>query len=221
MAGMRVKAVLSGAAALMSVAAWILPTAVASAAECPDVEVIFARGREEPPGIGRIGDAFVDALRGKTPKSVGVYAVNYIADWDIVPGANDMARHMEYMAANCPNTRQVPGGYSLGAAVVDLALSPTDPRLGAHPVPPSVAPHVAAVVQFGSGTRSVSVPGLVPAANSPLYGPKTINQCNIDDPICNGIDPNTLIGNWWTHLQDAYIGSGLVDQAAQFTADRI
>lgn len=220
MAGMRVKAVLSGAAAVMSVAASMLPTAVASAASCPDAEVIFARGRFEPPGVGRIGQAFVDALRTKTSKSVGVYGVNYVADWDIVPGANDMSRHMQYMAANCPNTRQVPGGYSLGAAVVDVVVGSTQSQFGYNsPLPASVADHVAAVVLFGNGTRSIFGP--VSAANSPLYGPKTIDQCNANDPICNGIDPATLADNWNSHLQDAYIDSGLVDQAAQFTADRL
>lgn len=220
MAGMRVKAMLGGAAAVMAVAASLLPTAVATAADCPDAEVIFARGRFEPPGIGRIGQAFVDALRADTPKSIGVYGVNYIADWDVVPGANDMSRHMQYMATNCPNTRLVPGGYSLGAAVVDVVLGATESQFGFNsPLPPSVADHVAAVALFGNGTRSIFGP--VSATNSPLYGAKTIDQCNVDDPICNGIDPNTLVGNWSSHLQDAYIGSGLVDQAARFAADRL
>ena len=217
---MRVKAVLGGVAALMSVAASILPTAIATAADCPDVEVIFARGRFEPLGVGRIGQAFVDALRAKTPKNVGVYGVSYVADWDIVPGASDMSRHMQYMAANCPNTRQVPGGYSLGAAVVDVVVGSSQSQFGYNnPLPPSVAPHVAAVAVFGNGTRSIFGP--VSATNSPLYGPKTIDQCNVNDPICNGIDPNTLVDNWNSHLQDAYIDSGLVDQAAQFAADRL
>ena len=75
------------------------------------------------------------------------------------------------------------------------------------------------MVLFGNGTRSIFGP--VAAENSPLYGAKTLDQCNVDDPICNGIDPNTLADNWNSHLQDAYIDSGLVDQAAQFTADRL
>ncbi|WP_201274526.1 cutinase family protein [Mycolicibacterium sp. CH28] len=220
MADMRVNAVLSGAIAAMSVAASLLPTAVATAASCPDVEVIFARGRSEPPGIGRIGDAFVDALRADTPKSIGVYAVNYIADWDIVPGANDMSRHIQYMAANCPNTRLVPGGYSLGAAVVDVVLSATQSQFGFNsPLPPGIDNHIAAVALFGNGTHSIFGP--VSAANNPIYGPKTIDQCNGDDPICNGIDPNTLVGNWSQHLQDAYIDSGLVSQAADFVTERL
>ncbi|MGY4712466.1 cutinase family protein [Mycolicibacterium sp. CBM1] len=204
----------------MTVAGSLLPTAVATAASCPDAEVIFARGRFEPAGIGRIGQALVDSLRTKTPKSIGTYAVNYIADWDVVPGANDMSRHMQYMAANCPATRLVPGGYSLGAAVVDVVLGATQSQFGfTNPLPAGIDAHVAAVALFGNGTRSIFGP--VSATNSPLYGPKTIDQCNVDDPICNGIDPSTLADNWSSHLQDAYIDSGLVDQAAEFVAARL
>lgn len=35
----------------------------ASAQPCPDVEVVFARGTGDPPGVGPTGQAFVDALR--------------------------------------------------------------------------------------------------------------------------------------------------------------
>ena len=49
-----------GAAAL-SVSA--LPSA--SAQPCPDVEVVFARGTGEPPGVGPTGQAFVDSLRSR------------------------------------------------------------------------------------------------------------------------------------------------------------
>ena len=39
-------------------------TAIPSAsAACPQVEVIFARGRLESPGVGVLGNAFVNALR--------------------------------------------------------------------------------------------------------------------------------------------------------------
>src|SRR5690349_6156997 len=32
------------------------PTPVAAADGCPDVELVFARGTAEPPGMGRVGD---------------------------------------------------------------------------------------------------------------------------------------------------------------------
>ena len=48
------------------------PIPLASAAPCPEVEVVFARGRVESPGAGQIGNAFVNALRTKTGKNVGL-----------------------------------------------------------------------------------------------------------------------------------------------------
>ena len=60
-----------------------LPTAAAQS--CPDVEVVFARGTTEPPGVGGIGQAFVDSLRSQAGgRSVGVYAVNYPASREFV-----------------------------------------------------------------------------------------------------------------------------------------
>lgn len=54
-------------------------TPVAFADGCPDAEVTFARGTGEPPGIGRVGQAFVDSLRQQTGMEIGVYPVNYAA----------------------------------------------------------------------------------------------------------------------------------------------
>ena len=45
----------------------------AAAQGCPDIEVLFARGTGDPPGIGDVGQAFVDSLRSKVGgRSVGV-----------------------------------------------------------------------------------------------------------------------------------------------------
>src|SRR5690349_6852094 len=108
---------------------------VASAA-CPDAEVVFARGRQEPPGVGQIGDALVGALRSMTPRSVGVYGVNYPADLDAATGARDIGAHVRSMAASCPNTRIVIGGYSLGATAADIFAR-------ANSLPPDINQHVA------------------------------------------------------------------------------
>ena len=80
---------------------------VADAAPCPDVEVVFARGTTEPPGVGGIGQAFVDSVRSQVGgRSVGVYAVNYPASNDFASstpaGSDDMSAHVQAMAANCP-----------------------------------------------------------------------------------------------------------------------
>jgi cutinase-like protein len=212
----RVRRVLSpAAAALLAAALVIAPTAThfptvalipAAWAACPDVEVVFARGRVEPPGLGAVGDAFVNSLRSKVRMSVGAYGVNYPANISTGSGANDMSAHVQSMAGSCPNTRIVLGGYSLGAEVADLV---TGGRLGAfgftNPLPPGVDQHIAAVALFGNGTRRVG----------PAFAGKTIDQCAPGDPICgNG-------RNWPSHLQPSYIGSGLVDQAAGFVAGKL
>ncbi len=69
----------------------MIPTASAA---CPDVEVVFARGRQESPGAGVLGNAFVSALRSKVNKNVGLYAVRYPADTEVAVGANDMSAHV-------------------------------------------------------------------------------------------------------------------------------
>lgn len=172
---------------------------VASAA-CPDAEVVFARGRFEPPGVGAIGDAFVNALRSKTARSVGVYGVNYVADLDAANGARDIGAHVRSMARDCPNTRMVVGGYSIGATAADLFAR-------ANSLPPDINRHVAAIVLFGNGTRRLG-----PA---PAYAGRTIDQCADGDPICGrGL-------NWDSHLQPSYLGSGLVDQAASIVAGKL
>ena len=59
-----------------------------------------------------------------------------------------------------------------------------------------------------------------------MYGGKTIDLCTETDPICSGnLNPDDpigdIVGNWASHLQPAYIDSGLVDQAAAFAAARL
>jgi cutinase-like protein len=177
----------------------------AASAACPDAEVVFARGREEPPGVGAVGDALVNSLRGKTRMSVGVYGVNYPANISTGGGANDMSAHVQFMARSCPNTRMVLGGYSLGAEVADLVTGGRSGFGFTNPLPPGVDQHIAAVALFGNGTRGVG----------PAFAGKTIDQCAPGDPICGrGL-------NWPSHLQPSYIDSGLVDQAASFAAGRL
>ena len=98
-----------------------IPTASAS---CPQVQVVFARGRLEQPGLGVLGNAFVSALQSKVPnKDITAYAVRYPADTQVDVGANDMSHHVQDMVNNCPDTRLVLGGYSLGAAVTDVVVA--------------------------------------------------------------------------------------------------
>src|SRR5246127_2219765 len=186
------------AAVLLASALEIAPAVVpVASAACPGAEVVFARGRLEPPGLGAVGDAFVNSLRSKVRMPVGAYGVNYPANITVDSGADDMSGHVQFMATNCPNTREVLGGYSLGAEVADVA---TWSR-----IPPGVDQHVAAVALFGNGTRRIA----------PAFAGKTIDQCAPGDPICGrGV-------NWPSHLQPSYIASGWVDQAAGFAAGKL
>jgi cutinase len=188
-----------------------------ASAVCPDAEVDFARGREEPPGVGLIGQSFITALRKKVPKmTIGSYGVNYPANTEVDVGANDMSAHAQSMAASCPNTKLVLGGYSLGAAAADLVVAVNKPGFGfTNPLPPAVDRHVAAVALFGNGTQRV----LGPALNfSPAFAGKTIDLCAPNDPICTRSFQNL---QWAAHLQPSYVDSGLVNQAANFVAGKL
>ncbi|MFG1930273.1 cutinase family protein [Mycobacterium sp. NPDC048908] len=212
-------AVIVAAAAVVAPASVPMRGAVPSAsAACPAVEVVFARGRLESPGVGVLGNAFVSALRAKANKNIGVYAVQYPADNQIDVGANDMSAHIQSMMNNCPDTRLVLGGYSLGAAVTDVILAvPFDFFGFKNPLPPGADQHIAAVALFGNGVAWVG-----PITNfNPIYRDRTIELCHGADPICNPADPNTWQDNWPAHLANAYIGAGMANQAADFVAGRI
>ena len=50
---------------------------------CSDVGVVFARGTHQEPGLGNMGQSFVDSLTSQLGgRSVNVYAVNYPANDD-------------------------------------------------------------------------------------------------------------------------------------------
>jgi cutinase len=195
---------------------WALLSAVigfpsAAADPCPDVEVVFARGTGEPPGVGAVGQAFIDSLRSQVRgRSVSVYPVNYPATnafvSSSVAGAGDARAHIESTSANCPNTRMVLGGYSQGAGVIDMST---------ESMPPEVANHVAAVALFGNPESTLARTlggGRLPTI-SPLYRPKTIDLCVADDPICSEGR------NAAAHV--AYVQSGMTNQAAAFAAGRL
>lgn len=219
-----------GAAALAAASATLGgPAPSASAEPCPDVEVLFARGTGEPPGIGGIGTAFVDALRSQVgSKSLRVYAINYPASGDfsgsdfpltVIGGIRDASSHIQFMAANCPNTRQVLGGYSQGAAVagyVTSAAVPPGVPAAAVPAPMSAdaANHVAAVTLFGTPSDQLLTQyGAPPIIIGPLYRPKTIELCANGDAICGaGNDPAAHV---------SYAVNGLTSQGADFAARRL
>lgn len=184
----------------------------ASADPCSDVAVVFARGTHQDPGLGNVGQAFVDSLTSQAGgRSVNAYAVDYPANDDYhnsaTMGSNDASTHIQDTVASCPNSKIVLGGYSQGSTVIDLATTA---------MPPSVADHVAAVALFGepsSGFSSMLWGGQPLPTISSLYGPKTISLCAPDDPIC------CAGGNIMAHV--SYIQSGMTNQAATFAVNRL
>jgi cutinase len=195
----------------------------AAAAGCPDIEVVFARGTNDPPGVGKTGQAFIDSLRSKVGgRSVGTYAVNYAATMNflrVADGVNDANNHVQYMMGNCPATRLVLGGYSQGAAVMDILVG-VNPGIGAipgasidlsgiaNPLPPEAADHVAAVVTFGNPFDKVMGPL---NGQDGVYSARTFDLCNAGDPICGPGD----ITQRGTHHDYA---PGGTDQGASFAA---
>jgi len=199
-------AALAAAAALIDVAA---PTASA-APRCNDIELVFARGTDEPAGLGAVGKALVDTLRPMLKgQSVGAYAVNYPASWDflqVAAGANDASKRVQSIAASCPDSKIVLGGYSQGAAVVDVVTTSPVAALGyTAPLPAAVVPHVAAVAVFGNPSARLGRPL---TTLSPDFGARTADLCNTNDPVCSRGD------DFDAHVR--YPQSGLVKLAAQW-----
>jgi cutinase-like protein len=191
---------------------------------CPDVQVVFARGTGEPPGVGPTGQAFVDSLRSRVGgKSVEVYPVNYPASdqWDTgLDGIRDAGAHVVSMAGECPKTKMVLGGFSQGAAVMGFVTSAAvpdgvDPATVPKPLAPEVADHVAAVVLYGTpNARAMNFLGQPPVVIGPTYAAKTIKVCVPEDPVCSE-GMNFAAHN--TYADDA----SMVDQGANFAADRV
>jgi cutinase-like protein len=198
----------------------------ASAAPCPDVEVVFARGTFEPPGVGVTGQAFVDALRAQVGgKSVDVYPVNYPASLDFstaAVGFVDATNKIRDVAASCPNTKMVLGGYSQGAAVMAYTTEDAIPNgyilpPGITPMAPEVANHVAAVALFGkpsSGFLQQIYTGAPPISVGQLYSEKTTDLCIPEDPICSP-------GGTDNGAHTLYAENGMTNQAADFAARRL
>ncbi|MBV8928064.1 MAG: cutinase family protein [Mycobacteriaceae bacterium] len=221
---------------MLSVVSITFGPAPSAKADCPDVQLIFARGTAEPPGVGGVGQAFVDALTSQVGgRSVAVYPVNYPASSDFgagidfartfVDGVRDAGAHVESTAANCPNTKIVLGGYSQGAALAGFVTSAVIPAsIPAEyvsylpkPMPPEVANHVAAVALFGKPSDAfMREHGVPPVVIGPLYQPKTIEMCAPDDTICNGVP-----GGGPTIAHALYPVNGMVGDAAAFVVNHL
>jgi cutinase len=198
------------------------PATAAVDPSCTDVEVIFARGTNEAPGVGVIGQAFIDALNTRLQgRTVDVYAVDYPASYDFsagVQGVIDASHQIESIVARCPGTKIVLGGYSQGAAVAGYTIIDSLPpgfvlpEGITGPMPATIASHIAAVVMFGTPQPwvvNLADRDAPPMSIGPLYTAKMLQLCAPGDPICasGGLDRSA---------HHAYVDNGMTDQAADF-----
>ncbi|MGV0790271.1 cutinase family protein [Mycolicibacterium sp. XJ1819] len=225
------------ATVVMTFAALIVaPIPIAAAQGCADVEVVFARGTNEPPGVGGVGQSFVDAVRAQAaPKSVNVYPVNYAASADfgdriafartVVDGIRDAGLHIEQTAADCPDTRIVLGGFSQGAALAGYVTSAEIPdevpaeyrEFIPNPMPAEIADHVAAVVLIGMPSATfISDIGAPPIVIGPSYADKTLKLCAPGDTICDGSPAG---GPSFAHAM--YGANGMAAEAAAYAVGRL
>jgi len=234
MGRLTVRDALSALFAAVAVAAAIVsglfaapPSANAADDSCPAVEVVFARGTFEGPGVGATGQAFVDALNARLPgKTVDVYGVNYPASLDFgraADGIIDASNKIETIAASCPATKIVLGGYSQGAAVAGYTTTDTVPAgfdLPAGitgPMPPAIASHVAAVVLFGtpdSWFLNLADHNAPPIIIGQPYAAKTLQLCATGDPVC-------FPGGLNRSAHSSYKDNGMADQAADFVGRQL
>lgn len=214
------------------------PATASAAPGCADVDVVFARGTVEPmPPVGMTGNSFVAALRSQLPgRSVAAYGVNYPAGntfndrlrlaQGVAEGVTDAQNHIKAVAAACPSTRIVLGGYSQGAVVAGYATSgkitiPDQYRryesMVPPPLPAEVANHVAAVVLFAQPSdRWIREAGAPAVHVGAAYAARTVRYCIPGDTICDGAplgEPNAL------HV--LYAVNGMTLDAARYTVGRL
>ncbi|MEZ0053595.1 cutinase [Mycobacterium sp. MAA66] len=181
----------AGLATACVVATVVSPwTGRATADPCSDVELIFARGTGEPPGIGRVGQALADTLAPQLgDRTMSTYAVNYPASINFLTtadGANDATAHIAATVVQCPGTRIVLGGFSQGGAVVSMlaGVNPLGDTVGnfgsAPPLAGPLADRISAVAVFGGPAARFGTP----VSTAGLFAGRAIDLCATGDPIC-------------------------------------
>ena len=208
-----------GASALVTATGLLVnptPMPLAHAFDCPDAEVIFARGTNEPAGLGKVGDSFVDSLRQQTGLNILPYGVNYAASKLQLhggDGANDTIDRVKKSVETCPNTKIVLGGYSQGASVMDIVAGvPIGGISWGSSLPQQYANNIAAVVTFGDVADRAG--GTLPT-QSAMLGSKAADYCNPNDPICHAGS-----GNEWSGHTEGYVPV-YTTQAAAFVAPKL
>lgn len=172
-------------------------------------------GTSEPQGLGSVGTPFTNSLKADLPnRTVSVYAVNYAANSNqssAGPGSTDLVNRVTSVAASCPSTVFVLGGYSQGATVVDNTIGlRTSSSSNGSVLPSALSSRVAALVVFGN---LIGIQHQTIETASAVYGPKAKSFCNTADPVCgNG-------NNFSAHLR--YARNGSTTTGAQFAATKV
>jgi cutinase len=207
-------------AVLVSVAGVLGGLAPRARADCPDVQLIFARGTNEPPGLGVVGDALFAALQPALGgRNFDNYAVNYPASYNFLQtgdGANDARDHIAAMVDQCPGTHLILGGFSQGAAAVSMLagvppLGNTVGEFGSAPaLDPGLAGKIRAVAVFGNPGNRFNTP----LSTKGLFAGRAIDQCSPGDPVC-------VVGGRDRDAHHDYSVPPYPGQAAGFIAGRV
>lgn len=159
--------------------------AVASAEGCPAVDVVVARGTDEPGYLGAaVGDPLFAQLADTLPMDVDSYRVNYPANLlditSVGTGSRDLVAHLVDRSAACPWTRFVIAGYSQGAVVVHTALGTegTEWIPLATRLPAELSDRVAVVLLFGDPMR------LLARELPDPFRARAGSWCVDGDPVC-------------------------------------
>ncbi|MBV8785698.1 MAG: cutinase family protein [Mycobacterium sp.] len=189
-------------------------------ADCPDVQLVFARGTAEPPGMGAVGDALLAALQPKLgSRDVEPYAVNYPASYNFLTtgdAANDARDHIAQMVDQCPSTRLVLGGFSQGAAAVSMLagvppLGNTIGNFGSAPaLDPGLANKITAVAVFGNPGNRFGTP----LSSTGQFAGRAIDLCSPGDPVC-------VVGGRDRDAHHDYDAAPYPGQAAGFIAGQM
>lgn len=208
------------ATALIAATTILGPVPQARADDCPSVELVFARGTGEPPGVGRVGQALADTLAPMLGgRSLAVYGVNYPAGINFLStgsGATDAENHLAAAANACPATQFVLGGFSQGAAVISMlaGVPPLGNLVGnfgsAPPLPAEAADQIAAVAVFGNPAARFGTP----LSATGLFAGQAIDLCSPGDPICS-------VGGRDRAAHNGYEFPPFVTDAAAFVAGRV
>jgi cutinase len=207
-------------AVLVSVAGVLGGPAPKARADCPDVQLIFARGTNEPPGLGVVGDALFAALQPAVGgRNLDNYPVNYPASYNFLQtgdGANDARDHIAAMVDQCPGTQLILGGFSQGAAAVSMLagvppLGNTVGEFGSAPaLDPGLAGKIKAVAVFGNPGNRFNTP----LSTTGLFAGRAIDLCSPGDPVC-------VVGGRDRDAHHDYSVPPYPGQAAGFVAGRV